>query len=128
MHPWRNWIAHQIPILTVGGSNPFGCAIQKVVLTDGFSHKPQSGFKPYADAIDAERSNRYYARVARYESVWVRQKNTRDALGCFSIKSANGGINSRLRMKSLCDEFCRRLIVGFYLYCLLNSIRRSISS
>ena len=28
MHPWRNWIAHQIPILTVGGSNPFGCTIK----------------------------------------------------------------------------------------------------
>lgn len=28
MHPWRNWIAHQIPILTVGGSSPPGCTIK----------------------------------------------------------------------------------------------------
>lgn len=27
-HPWRNWIAHQIPILTVGGSSPPGCTIK----------------------------------------------------------------------------------------------------
>lgn len=32
-HPWRNWIAHQIPILTVGGSNPFGCAIKVFTIT-----------------------------------------------------------------------------------------------
>ena len=38
MHPWRNRIAHQIPILTVGGSNPFGCAIQNAeVLPRRFS-------------------------------------------------------------------------------------------
>ena len=29
MHPWRNRIAHQIPILTVGGSNPPGCTTKK---------------------------------------------------------------------------------------------------
>lgn len=26
MHSWRNWIAHQIPILAVTGSIPVGCA------------------------------------------------------------------------------------------------------
>ena len=24
IHPWRNWITQQIPILENGGSNPFG--------------------------------------------------------------------------------------------------------
>ena len=26
IHPWRNWITQQIPILENGGSNPFGWA------------------------------------------------------------------------------------------------------
>lgn len=36
MHPWRNWIAHQIPILTVGGSNPFGCTRMNPVEPERF--------------------------------------------------------------------------------------------
>ena len=27
--PWRNWITQQIPILEIGGSNPFGQATVK---------------------------------------------------------------------------------------------------
>lgn len=76
MHPWRNRIAHQIPILTVGGSNPFGCAIQNAeVFTSAFFIITRTDSIPDADAIGAERNNRYYARRARYVSVWVRQKN-----------------------------------------------------
>lgn len=26
IRPWRNWITQQIPILEIGGSNPFGRA------------------------------------------------------------------------------------------------------
>lgn len=28
IRPWRNWITQQIPILEIGGSNPFGRASQ----------------------------------------------------------------------------------------------------
>ncbi len=28
--PWRNWITQQIPILEIGGSNPFGQATVKM--------------------------------------------------------------------------------------------------
>ncbi len=71
MHPWRNWIAHQIPILTVGGSNPFGCAIQNPLLSRDFFIKHQTDSLPIADAIGAMRNNRYYAHFARYKSAWV---------------------------------------------------------
>lgn len=67
MHPWRNWIAHQIPILTVGGSNPFGCTIQNAVMLTAFFTCTPTDSIPVADAIGAKRNNRYYARVARYE-------------------------------------------------------------
>lgn len=36
MHPWRNWIAHQIPILTVGGSSPPGCTTKKHLTRGAF--------------------------------------------------------------------------------------------
>ena len=31
--PWRNWITQQIPILEIGGSNPFGRAKNKYLLS-----------------------------------------------------------------------------------------------
>lgn len=32
IRPWRNWITQQIPILEIGGSNPFGRANFRLIL------------------------------------------------------------------------------------------------
>lgn len=37
IRPWRNWITQQIPILEIGGSNPFGRAIKG--LQKRYSHR-----------------------------------------------------------------------------------------
>ena len=80
MHPWRNWIAHQIPILTVGGSNPFGCTIQNAVMLTAFFTCTPTDSIPVADAIGAKRNNRYYARVARYEPFGCTRRKQRKLL------------------------------------------------
>ena len=71
MHPWRNWIAHQIPILTVGGSSPPGCTTQKPQLILRFYRILQADLVPFANAIGAVRNNRYYAHFVHYKSAWV---------------------------------------------------------
>ena len=39
IRPWRSWITQQIPILKIGGSNPFGRAKEKARFGVLFSMK-----------------------------------------------------------------------------------------
>lgn len=50
IHPWRNWITQQIPILENGGSNPFGWAkkIKDTIVVVSFAFcntKKSKGFE-----------------------------------------------------------------------------------